>query len=71
MHEYRKARLQFEQVIAAAPGDYQAHYELGLANEHLGRLQEAIANMTAACRLAPDAAQCRDELERLKEKAAE
>ena len=66
LRDYRQARLNFEQVIRAAPGDYQAHYELGLANEHLGRLQEAIGNMEAACRLAPDAAQCREELERLK-----
>jgi choline-sulfatase len=70
LRDYRKARFNLEQVIAAAPGDYQAHYELGLANEHLGRLQEAIGNMAAACKLAPDAAQCRSELERLKEKAA-
>ena len=64
--DYREARLCFEQVLEAAPGDYVAHFELGVADRHLGLLKEAFEHVQAACRIAPESAQCRKELESLK-----
>jgi arylsulfatase A-like enzyme len=63
---YAKARVCFEQVIAASPGDYVAHFELGIVNKNLGLRKEAIAQMEAACKLAPESAQCRSELDGLR-----
>jgi choline-sulfatase len=55
-------------VLAVAPDDYVAHFELGLANQHLGRLKEALEHLQAACKTAPESTQCRTELESLKQK---
>jgi choline-sulfatase len=62
-HEYAQARTNFQKVLAAAPDDYVSQYELGIADEHLGSWKEAEEHLEAACRLAPEAAQCRKELE--------
>jgi arylsulfatase A-like enzyme len=63
---YAKARAALEQVIAAAPDDYVAHYELGVVYRNLGLMKEARSQIESACKLAPAAAQCRAELEKLK-----
>ncbi len=62
-HAYAQARLQLRQVVAAAPDDYVAQYELGIADEHLGSWKEAEEHLETACRVAPQAEQCRKELE--------
>ena len=63
--QYAKARECFKQVIAMAPDDYMAQYELGLADKHLNLKSEALEHLKAACKLAPEAQQCRHELESL------
>ncbi len=65
---YSNARAEFEQVIAAAPDDYMTQYELGVADEHLGLLKEARRRLEAACKIAPEAEQCRRELDALRQK---
>lgn len=62
---YSKARSCFRQVLAAEPNDYTAHLELGIVDEHLGLLKEALENVRAACRIYPDSAQCHRELDGL------
>lgn len=66
LHDYAKAHASFEQVAAAAPDDYTSQFGLGLADKHLGLLDEAKRHFEAACQLAPRAAQCRRELDGLK-----
>ncbi len=68
-HRYAQARACFEQVVAAAPGDYMAEFELGIADKHLGLAQEALGHLQAACRAAPRAEQCRRELDSLRKAA--
>ncbi|MCX6620448.1 MAG: sulfatase-like hydrolase/transferase [Acidobacteria bacterium] len=58
------ARLNLAQVAAEAPDDYVTLYLLGVACSRLGRLPEARRYLETACRLAPGAAQCREELEK-------
>jgi choline-sulfatase len=65
---YSRARANFELVLAAAPDDYVSHYELGIADERLGLWNEAREHLQAACRLAPEAVQCRKELESVEQK---
>jgi arylsulfatase A-like enzyme len=60
---YRQAKGEFQQVLAVAPGDYLSHFGLGVADEHLGLAQEALEQLETACKIAPDAAQCRRELD--------
>jgi tetratricopeptide (TPR) repeat protein len=62
-HLYAKARACFEQVVAVAPDDYMAQYELGIADKHLGLTKEAVEHLQAACKVAPGAEQCRRELD--------
>jgi hypothetical protein len=66
---YAKARACFEQVLAAAPDDYMAQFELGIADKHLGLYKEALEHLQAACKVAPEAQQCRHELEEVEQKA--
>jgi tetratricopeptide (TPR) repeat protein len=68
LRQYGKARAQLQQVVAAASGDYMAHYELGLTEEHLGQVAAAKENLLTACKLAPEAAQCQEELAHLLQK---
>lgn len=63
--QYAKARESFQQTAAAAPDDYLSHLGLGIADEHLGLLPEALEQFQTACRIAPAATQCRQELEKL------
>lgn len=62
---YSKARECFEMVVATAPDDYMAQFELGISDKHLGLTQEALEHLQAACRAAPGAGQCKKELEGL------
>jgi tetratricopeptide (TPR) repeat protein len=62
---YAKARECFEQVVTAAPDDYMAQFELGIACKHLGLRSEALEHLQAACKVAPGAEQCKRELEGL------
>ncbi|MGD0362799.1 MAG: sulfatase-like hydrolase/transferase [Bryobacteraceae bacterium] len=62
---YGKARECFELVVTAAPDDYMAQFELGLADKHLGLRQEALEHLQAACKVAPGAEQCQRELQSL------
>jgi choline-sulfatase len=64
-HLYAKARECFEQVVTAAPDDYMAQFELGVADKNLGRTQEALEHLQIACKVAPGAEQCRRELDAL------
>ncbi len=69
LHDDSKARTAFEQVVAAAPDDYASQLGLGLADKHLGRLDEARTHFEAACRLAPRALQCRHELDEIERRS--
>jgi len=62
---WAQARAAFERVLERAPEDYVTHFELGIAEEHLGFLKEAREDVETACRIAPEAEQCRHELEML------
>jgi arylsulfatase A-like enzyme len=62
---WAQARSAFERVLERAPEDYVTHFELGIAEEHLGLLKEAKEHLETACRIAPEAEQCRHELETL------
>lgn len=61
--DYIHARAAYAEVLASAPDDYLAQYEIGVADERLGRWSEAKEHLEAACRIAPDSADCRRELE--------
>jgi arylsulfatase A-like enzyme len=65
LHDYGKARANFQQVVAEAPGDYPSQFGLGIAAKHLGLIDEARAHLLTACRLAPRASQCSHELDDL------
>jgi arylsulfatase A-like enzyme len=64
--EYAQACAAFEKVLAVAPGDYMTEFEMGIAEEHRGLVKEAIGHLETACRIAPEAVQCREELAKLK-----
>jgi TolA-binding protein len=64
-HLYAKARACFETVVAVAPDDYMAQFELGIADKNLGRPHEALEHLQAACKVAPGAEQCQRELRAL------
>jgi arylsulfatase A-like enzyme len=66
LHDDAKARENFEKVVTAAPDDYASQFGLGLADKHLGLLNDARARIETACRLAPQAVQCQHELDELK-----
>ena len=63
LHDYAKARDCFEKVVNAAPDDYMAQFELGIADKRLGRMDEALEHLRVACRVAPEAEQCKRELQ--------
>jgi tetratricopeptide (TPR) repeat protein len=67
--DYAKARGYFEQALAVAPGDYAAELELGLICEREGKFKEALEHTEAACKVAPEALQCGQALNVLRERA--
>ncbi len=62
LHDYAKARTNFQQVVRAAPNDYPSQFGLGLAAKHLQMKEEARTHLEIACKLAPHASQCKAEL---------
>ncbi len=66
LKQYAKARLHLEKAAHAAPADYPAQYLFGLALKNLGFSKEALTQFGVACRLAPEAQQCRRQLEELR-----
>jgi choline-sulfatase len=66
--DYTRAAEELRQVAGASPNDYVTRYELGVAQESLGRMHEALAEFEIACSLAPGAAQCSDALARVRTK---
>jgi tetratricopeptide (TPR) repeat protein len=65
LRQYAKALRNLNLVAMAAPGDYMTQYELGIADEHLGHKADARRHIEAACKIAPEAAQCQAELKKL------
>jgi arylsulfatase A-like enzyme len=66
--DYAKARRRFAQVVALTPESFTGHFELGVADEHLGLLPEALKQLQAACQIAPQDATCARELKALQQK---
>jgi tetratricopeptide (TPR) repeat protein len=64
-HLYAKARSCFEAVVATAPDDYMAQFELGIADKHLGLTKDSLEHLQIACKVAPGAEQCQRELRAL------
>lgn len=67
--QYEKAEPYFQRILALAPNDYSAHFNLGLAKEHLGDRNGALDQLKTACKIAPDFDECRRELKALEDKA--
>jgi arylsulfatase A-like enzyme len=63
--DYAKARRRFQQVLALTPESYTAHYQLAVADEHLGLLPEARAQLESACKIAPHDENCARKLKSL------
>jgi len=70
LHDYPKARANFQMVVTAASGDYPSQFGLGVVAKHLGLTDEARVHLEAACRLAPHASQCSQELDDLNKPSA-
>jgi choline-sulfatase len=67
-HEYANAIVELKQVAGSAGDDYVTRYELGIAEEDAGRYKDAADQFETACRIAPGAAQCKDSLDRVRQK---
>jgi tetratricopeptide (TPR) repeat protein len=63
--DYAKARRRFQQVLALTPESYTGHFQLALADEHLGLLSEARQHLEAACKIAPHDENCARKLDSL------
>jgi len=66
--DYAKARVRFEQVVALTPESYSGHFQLGVADEHLGLLPEARQHLEIACKIAPHGQKCTQELRAITQK---
>jgi len=66
--DYAKARLRFQQVLALTPDSFTGHFQLAIADEHLGLLPEAREHLEAACKIAPHDENCARELKSLGQK---
>jgi len=66
--DYSKARVAFHRALAATPDDYAALLGLGAAEEHLGLLADALRDLAAACKIAPDPAPCNRKLEAVQQR---
>ncbi len=67
-HNYEPALRELQRVAAASGDDYVTRYELGLAHEGLNQLPEALNQFEFACRIAPAAVQCKEAVQRVREK---
>lgn len=63
--DYSQARRRFQQVLALSPESFNGHFQLAVADEHLGFLPEARQHLEAACKLAPHDESCTHELKSL------
>jgi hypothetical protein len=66
--DYAGAIAELHQVAGSAGDDYVTRYELGIAEEGASHFSEAATQFETACRIAPGAAQCKESLERVREK---
>jgi choline-sulfatase len=66
--DYPKARLRFEQVVGLTPESYSGHFQLAVADEHLGFLPEARQHMEIACKIVPNEENCAARLKSLSQK---
>ncbi|MGD1100677.1 MAG: tetratricopeptide repeat protein, partial [Terriglobia bacterium] len=66
--DYAKARLRLQQVLALTPESYTGHFQLAVADEHLGLLPEARQHLEMACKIAPHDENCARELRSLTQK---
>jgi choline-sulfatase len=69
-HNYEQALRELQRVAAASGDDYVTRYELGVAQEGLGHFPEALSQFEFACRIAPAAAQCKEAVQRVKERTS-
>ena len=60
--DYAKARRRFQQVLALTPESYSGHFQLAMADEHLGLFPETRENLEIACKIAPHDENCAREL---------
>ncbi len=56
--DYEKARRRFQQVLALTPESFTGHFQLAVADQHLGLLAEASRQMEMACKIAPHDKSC-------------
>ena len=63
--DYAKARRRFQQVLALTPESYTGHFQLAVADEHLGLLSEAREHLAMACKIAPHDENCARKLKSL------
>jgi choline-sulfatase len=63
--DYDKARRRFQQVLALTPESFTGHFQLALADEHLGLLPEAREQLEIACEINPHDQNCVRELKTL------
>ncbi|MDR3677477.1 MAG: sulfatase-like hydrolase/transferase [Acidobacteriota bacterium] len=63
--DYAKARRRFEQVLTLTPDSYTGHFQLAIADEHLGLLPEARQHLEIACKIAPHDEGCARKLKSL------
>jgi arylsulfatase A-like enzyme len=63
-----KARLRFQQVVALTPESFAGHFQLAIADEHLGLLPEARQHLEIACKIAPHDENCAHKLRSLSQK---
>jgi tetratricopeptide (TPR) repeat protein len=66
--DYAKARRRFQQVLALSPESYTGHFQLAVADEHLGLLPEARQHLGMACKIAPHDENCARKLKSLTQK---
>jgi arylsulfatase A-like enzyme len=66
--DYAKARLRFQQVLALTPESYTGHFQLAIADEHLGLHPEAREHLQMACKIAPHDENCARKLKALAQK---
>jgi tetratricopeptide (TPR) repeat protein len=60
---YGKARACFQLVLSSSPDDFITQFQLGIAERHMERFQEAAEHLETACRIAPEVSQCVLELD--------
>jgi arylsulfatase A-like enzyme len=66
--DYAKARVRFQQVLALTPESYTGHFQLAIADEHLGLIPEAREHLEIACKIAPHDENCARKLKTLLQK---